>query len=166
MLISDPCYQVGYNGSIAFLLNLDKGKVVVSQLLDGYYSRVDNSVGVAFARLNGEQIIQVETANSMPPGLTYYYFRTDQNTGKATPKKLFKDGKKLSNEIYSAMLFGKPADFGLPKGAAELDIIRGRRLAQTFSVYKGDERGRIDDNGRRLRRVVYRWNGRFYAVVR
>ncbi len=96
MLVSDPCYQIGYNGSLAFLLNRNKGRVVVSQLLDGYYSRVDNSVGVAFARLNGEQIIEVETANSMPPEMTYYYFRVDQTTGKAIPKNLFRDGKKLS----------------------------------------------------------------------
>ena len=166
VLIPDPCYQAGYNGSIAFLLNRNKGRVIVSQILDGYYSRVDNSVGVAFARLNGEQIIEVETANSMPPELTYYYFRVDQNTGKAMPKNLFRDGKKLSNEIFSAMLFGKPADYGLPKDAGELDVIRGIRLAQTFSSYEDNERGRIDDNGRKLRRVVYRWNGRFYAAVR
>jgi len=157
VLILDPCYQIGYGGSLAFLLNRNKGKVIVSQLLDGYYSRVDNSVGVAFAQLNGEQIIEVETANSMPPGLTYYYFRVDQNTGKAIPKNLFRDGKKLSNKIYSAMLFGD---------SGELDVVRGNRLAQTFSVYEDDERGRIDDNGRRLRRIVYRWNGRFYSAAR
>ncbi|HLN97272.1 MAG TPA: hypothetical protein VK208_02200 [Pyrinomonadaceae bacterium] len=166
VLVSDPCYQRGYNGSIAFLLNRNRGKVVVSRLLDGYYSRVDNSVGVAFALQSGEQIIEVETANSMPPGLTYYYFRIDRNTGKAMPKNLFRDGKKLSNEIYSAMLFGKPDDFGLPKDAGELDVIRGTRLAQTFSAYEDIEGRGIDDNGRKLRRIVYRWNGRFYTAVR
>jgi len=166
VLISDPCYQIGYNGSIAFLLNRNKGGVVVSELLDGYYSRVDNSVGVAFAQLNEEEIIEVETSNSMPPGLTYYYFRVDKNTGKAVPKYLFRDGKKLSNEIYSAMLFGEPADFGLPKNAGELGVIRRSRLAATFSAYEDDEQGPVDDNGRRLRRVVYRWNGRYYAKAR
>jgi hypothetical protein len=166
VLVSDPCYQIGYNGSIAFLLNRNEGKVVVSELLDGYYSRADNSVGIAFAQLNREKIIEVETSNSMPPGLTYYYFRVDKNTGKAVPKNLFKDGNKMSNKIYSGMLVGKPADFGLPKNAGELDVIRGNRLAQTFSAYEDDLDGRIDDNGRRLRRVVYRWNGRFYATAR
>lgn len=166
VLIADPCYQIGYNGSIAFLLNRNKGRVIISQLLDGHYSRVDNSVDIAFAQSNGEQIIEVETSNSMPPGMTYYYFRVDQNTGKAIPKKLFRDGTKLSNKIYSAMLFDEPADFGLPKDAGELDVIRGNRLAQRFSAYEESERGRINDNGRRLRRVVYRWNGRFYEAVR
>jgi hypothetical protein len=82
------------------------------------------------------------------------------------PKNLFRDGKKLSNKIYSAMLFGKPADLGLPKNAGELDVIRGNRLAYTFSSYEDDEHGQIDDNGRRLRRVLYRWNGRYYATAR
>lgn len=166
VLISDPCYQIGYSGSIAFLLNRNKGRVIISQLLDGYYSRVDNSIGVAFAQLNGEQIIAVETANNMPPGLTYYFFHVDQHTGKAIPKSLFRDGKELSNKIYSAMLLGEPAEFGALKNASELNVIRGNRLAQTFSAYEESERGRINDNGRRLRRVGYRWNGRFYAAVR
>jgi hypothetical protein len=33
----------------------------------------------------------------------------------------------------------------------------------SFNAYEEDERGRINDNGRKLRRIVYRWNGRFYA---
>jgi hypothetical protein len=53
-------------------------------------------VELAFARLNGEQIIEIHTGNNMPPSLTNY-----------------------------------------------------------------SERGRINDSGRRLRRVRYRWNGRF-----
>jgi hypothetical protein len=64
------------------------------------------------------------------------------------------------------MLLGEPAEFGALKNASELNVIRGNRLAQTFSAYEESERGRINDNGRRLRRVGYRWNGRFYAAVR
>src|SRR5688572_3319955 len=44
MLIPDPCYQTGYGGSNAFLLHRTRGKVFVSQALDGYFSRADNSV--------------------------------------------------------------------------------------------------------------------------
>ena len=51
VMLSDPCYQTGFSGSNAFLLYHKDGKVFVSQLLDGYYSRVDNSVGLTFARL-------------------------------------------------------------------------------------------------------------------
>jgi len=57
-------------------------------------------------------------------------------------------------------------DLGLPPGTGELKIIRRHRLAPSFSAYEEDEHGRIDDNGRRLRRIVYRWNGRFYGVAK
>lgn len=166
VLIPDPCYQTGYNGSLLFLLNRHDGQIVVSQLIDGYYSRVDNSVSVAFARLGREQIIQLETANSMPPGLHYYYFRIDPRTGKAIPKDLFQDRGKPTNEVYSALLFDQPVDRGLRGTPRELAVIRGGRLAPSFSAYQENERGTIDDNGRTLRRIVYRWNGRFYEAVK
>ncbi len=163
-LIADPCYQTGFSGSNAFLLYRKDGKVLVSQVLNGYYSRVDNSVGIDFANLNGQQLVEVATANSMPPSLVSYFFVIDPQTNKAVPKKIFKDGGKLTNQICSAMLMSEPADVGLPKNADELKIISSNRLALTFSAYEEDERGKIDSNGRKLRRIVYRWNGRFYAV--
>ena len=43
--------------------------------------------------------------------------------------------------------------------------MRNRRLAPRFSAYEEHERGPIDADGRKLRRVVYRWNGRFYSEV-
>jgi hypothetical protein len=165
-LLDDPCYQPGYNGANAFLLYRKNGTVFVSQVLNGYYSRVDNSVGLDFARSNGELLIEVSTANSMPPSYVYYYFAIDPKTNKAIARKLFKDGKRLTNEIYSAMLMSEPADLGLPKNAGELKVINGHRLAPSFSVYEEDERGKIDSNGRKLRRIVYRWNGRFYVRAR
>ena len=165
-LLPDPCYQTGYNGANTFLLYRKGGSVSVSQVLNGYYSRVDNSVGVDFANLNGRQLVEVSTANSMPPSLVYYYFEIDPRTNKAVPSKLFKDGKKLTNEIYSAMLMNEPGYLGLPKNATELAVIHNNRLAPTFSAYAEDDRGKIDSNGRQLRRIVYRWNGKFYAPGR
>ena len=164
VVVPDPCYQTGYNGSNAFLLYRKDGRVFVSQVLNGYYSRVDNSVGIAFANLRGGQVVfEVTTANSMTPSLRSYFFVIDPKTNHAVPKKIFKEGSKLTNEIYSAMLMNDPADVGLPKDAEALKIFRGNRLAMSFSAYEEDERGRIDDNGRKLRRIIYRWNGRFYA---
>ena len=163
VLLPDPCYQTGFNGSNVFLIYRTIGRVFVTQLLNGYYSRVDNSVGIDFANLNGRQLIEVSTANNMPPGLTYYYFVIDAKTNQAVPKKLFKEGAKLTNVIYSAMLFSEPKDLGLPKDAGELKLIRNNRLAPTFSVFEESERGKIDDNGRKLRRITYTWNGRFYV---
>ena len=164
VVVPDPCYQTGYNGSNAFLLYRKDGRVFVSQVLNGYYSRVDNSVGIAFANLRGGQVVfEVTTANSMTPSLRSYFFVIDPKTNKAVPKKIFKDGEKLTNEIYSAMLMNEPTDVGLPKDAEALKILRGNRLAMSFSAYEEHERGKIDDNGRKLRRIIYRWNGRFYA---
>jgi hypothetical protein len=40
-----PCYQTQYGGSNAFAAFIVKGgRVTVSQVLDGYFSRADNSV--------------------------------------------------------------------------------------------------------------------------
>ena len=165
VLLTDPCYQTGFGGSNAFLLYRKGGKVFVSQVLNGYYSRVDNSVGLDFAKLNGQQIIEISTANSMPPSLYYYYFAIDPTTHKAAPKKMFKEGKKLTNTIYSDMLMDEPQSLRLPKDASELNIIRNGRLAPSFSAYEVSDHGRIKGNqNRNLNRIIYRWNGKFYAA--
>jgi hypothetical protein len=165
VLLTDPCYQTGFGGSNAFLLYQKGGKVFVSQVLNGYYSRVDNSVGIDFAKLNGEQIIEISTANSMPPSLYYYYFAIDAKTNKTVPKKIFREGKRLTNEIYSDMLMDEPRNLRLPPDASELNIIRKGRLAPSFSTYEVNERGRIHGiQNRNLDRTIYRWNGRFYVA--
>lgn len=162
VLIADPCYQTGFNGANAFVLHWRDGRVFVTQVLDGYYSRADNSVGINFANLKGQRIIEVTTGNSMPPSLVSYFFSIDRS-GRATPKRIFRTDRRLTNEIYSAMLMADPRDLNLPAGADELNIIRNRRLTPRFSAYEEHERGPIDAHGRKLRRVVYRWNGRFYS---
>lgn len=162
-LLDDPCYQTGFAGSNAFLLYRRDGKVFVSQVLNGYYSRVDNSVGIDFAKLNAQQVIEISTANSMPPSMVYYYFTIDPVTNKAIPKKIFKDGNKFTNQVYSDMLLADPKDVGLPANASELNVIVNGRLAPSFSAYAENEHGRIEASGRKFRRIIYRWNGRFYS---
>src|SRR5947207_648162 len=162
VLLSDPCYQTGFSGANAFLVLRKNGAVYVAQVLNGNYSRVDNSVGMDSIRWNGRQIVEISTANSFPPSLVSYYFEIDSRTNKALPKKLFRDGNKFTNEVYSDMLMADPKDLGLPQSAAELRVFVGKRLAPSFSAYEENEHGRIDANGRKLRRIVYRWNGRFY----
>jgi len=61
------------------------------------------------------------------------------------------------------MLMNEPGDLGLPKNATELNVISHNRLATTFSAYEEDDRGKIESNDRKLRRIIYRWNGRFYV---
>ncbi|HBB94825.1 MAG TPA: hypothetical protein DC054_05490 [Blastocatellia bacterium] len=162
-VLADPCFATGYSGSNAFLLVRRAGKVFVTQVLNGYASRFGNSVGADFANLNGQTIVEISTANSVPPSLWYHFFVIDPRTNKAVPKKLFKEDNKLTNEIYSDMLMGEAKDSGLTRDAKELNIIRNGRLAPSFSAYMQDENGKVDG---RLRRIIYRWNGRFYAPGR
>jgi len=167
MLASDPCYQTGFNGSNAFLLYRNAGRVSVSQVLDGYFSRADNSVWINSARLKAEQLVEIETATGgLNPYTTNYYFVIDHRSGKALPKNLFKDGRRLTNKITSAMILGGPDDGELPAGSAALEIIKGNKLARTFNIYEDDAEGGIDDHGRALKKIVYRWNGRFYVRAR
>jgi hypothetical protein len=159
ILVTDPCYQTGYNGSVAFLLYREGSRVFVTQVLDGNYSRVDNSVGFGFANFHGQQIIEVSTSNSMPPSVTNRYFVIDPKTHRAVPKKIFKAGRALTNQISSALILGEPAELGLPRNAQDMQIIRRNRLLPSFSSYREIFAG----DGRRLKRNVYRWNGRFYS---
>jgi len=157
VLIPDPCYQTEYGGANAFVLYRNGGRVTVSQVLDGYFSRADNSVTLAFAKLGGEEIIEVATGSGgLTPSLTNYYFVIDPHTKQAVPKNLFHGDHGPTNEISSAMLFNAtPA-------ITPLKIIRGQSLAPSFIIYEDNENGRIDDNGRKLSRKFLRWNGKEY----
>jgi hypothetical protein len=156
VLISDPCYQTEYGGSTAFLLYRSGGRVFVTQVLDGYFSRADNSVGIAFAKLNGKEIIEISTGSGgLNPSLTNYYFTIDPRSKQAVAINLFRGDHGPTNEISSAMLLSDA-------GSAPLGILRGHAMAQSFSVYVDDDKGKIDDNGRTLSRKTLRWNGKVY----
>ena len=148
MLIPDPCYQTGYGGSNAFLLYRNAGNVFVTQVLDGYFSRADNSVNLAFAKVKSEEIIEVSTGSGgLNPSLTNYYFVIDPRTNHAVPKNLFVGERgRPTNQITSELLLDSPARTSEP-----LQIVRGKTLAPSFVVYTG--------NGRRK---VLRWNGNGY----
>lgn len=161
ILVTDPCYQTGYNGSVAFLLYRDGGRVFVTRVLDGYYSRVDNSVGFDFANLNGQQIIEVSTSNSMPPSVTNHYFVIDPKTHRAVPGKIFKAGRTLTNQISSAMILGEPSELGLSRNAEDMQLIKQHRLLPSFSTYAEI----FSHDGRRLKQTVYRWNGRYFSEI-
>ena len=150
VLLRDPCYQTEYGGSNAFLLHQSGGKVFVSQVMDGYFSRADNSVNLDFANLGTEEIVEVSTGSGgLHPTLTNYYFVVDPRTNAAVPKKLFKGDHGPTNQITSAMLFNSTSPVSEP-----LRIVRGKTLAPSFIVYV--------DNGERLSRKILRWNGNVY----
>jgi hypothetical protein len=157
VLIPDPCYQTQYGGANAFMLYREGGRVTVSQVLDGYFSRADNSVTMDIAKLGAEEIIEVATGSGgLTPSLTNYYFVIDPHTHQAVPTKLFRGEHGPTNEISSAMMFGAtPA-------TTPLKIIRGHSLAPSFIIYVDSENGKIDDNGRKLSRQILHWNGKTY----
>jgi len=158
VLVPDPCYQTEYGGSNAFVLYRDASRVTVTPVLDGYFSRADNSVNMRLAKLNTQQIVEVSTGSGgLTPSLTNYYFVIDPNTHQAIPKNLFIDDKKPTNEISSAMLLSDSRAASEP-----LKVIQGQTLAPTFIIYVDDANGKIDDNGRTLSRKVLRWNGQVY----
>ncbi len=182
VLVADPCYQTQYGGSNAFLLYRVAGgrdalapvvgtsnrtgvrdplatardRIIVTQVLDGYFSRADNSVGLASAKLGAEDIIEISTGSGgLNPTLTNYYFTIDPNSKRAIPKNLFLGEHGPRNEITSAMLLESA-------GPEPLKIIRAHTLTPTFIIYSEDEHGKINDSGRTLSRRTLRWTGKLY----
>ena len=166
VLTADPCYQTGYGGSNAFLLYRQGARVYVTQVLDGHFSRADNSVHLDFARLDKEQLIEVSTTTGgLNPYINNYYFVIDKRSGKAAPKRLFKEGRRLTSTMTSAMILD---DSNIQGGSNEMEIIKANRLARTFVTYSaGNGPGAITDaNGSKFQRRVYRWNGRYYSRIK
>lgn len=95
VLTPDPCYQTYYNGTNAFLLYRHRGKVYVTKVLDGYYSRLANSISLKLSRSKLQPLIEIETVNlsAMRPETYSYYFVIDRATNKAVPTKLSRSGK-------------------------------------------------------------------------
>lgn len=157
MLISDPCYQTQYGGSNVFLLYRAGGRVTVTQVLDGFFSRADNPLTVSWAKLNGADIVELATwSGGLNPTLTNYYFVIDPKTGHAAPKNLFTGDHGPTNEISSALLMNDNS------ASSPLRLLRGQTLAQSFYIYVDDPKGKIDDNDRKLSRKILRWNGKLY----
>ncbi len=163
VLLPDPCYQTEYSGSVGFLLNHKGSTTHVSKVLDGYFTRADNAVNIDFAKLGQEEIIEVSTGSGgLHPEITNYYFTINPVTNRAVPKNLFVGDKGPTNEISSALLMSDPEDFDLPPDAVTLKVITANSLAPTISIYSEEDGGEIDDNGRKLKRTVLKWNGKVY----
>jgi hypothetical protein len=164
VLLPDPCYQTEYSGSVGFLLYHTGTKTLAAKSLDGFFTRADNAVDIDFAKLGREEIIEISTGSGgLHPELTNYYFTIDPRTNRAVPKNLFEGDKGPTNQITSAMLMNDPADVGLPVGSEALKVIDAHSLAKSFSIYNEVfEGGEIDDNGRKLNRIVLKWNGKMF----
>jgi len=90
VVLPDPCYQTSYNGANAFLLHRSSSKVYVTQVLDGYYSRLGKSIFLHLSGSAANPTIRIETANisGMRPQFTNHYFVIDKKTKKAVPRKI------------------------------------------------------------------------------
>jgi hypothetical protein len=163
IIAKDPCYQTGFSGSNMFLLNRVGGKVMASEVIDGFYTRTDYPPVVNFAMNGTEQIIEIATfSGGLYPTMTSYFFTIDKKTNRAIPKNLFKDNGKMTNQIYSDMILGEPEEYGLPPKSEALGIIKNNRLAKNFYVFEDTGEKFGEDNHQKFHRVIFKWNGKFY----
>jgi hypothetical protein len=113
-----------------------------------------------FATLNSQEIIEISTfSGGLTPYTTNYYFVIYPKSKRVVPKKLFKDKNKLSSEIISAVVLDPE------HGQPELQVLHAHKLARSFRVYDYVFGKNQDNEERKLSKVVYRWNGRFYAPI-
>jgi len=162
-ILPDPCFQTEYSGSNAFILYRKAGRVFVTEVLDGFFTRADNAINIDFAKLNNEVIIEISTGSGgLHPTLTNYYFTINTRTNRAIAKNIFIGDNGPTNEIHSALLMSDPENFELPADAVALKVIDSKSLAKSISIYAEDDAGKIDDNGRKLTRTVLKWDGKVY----
>lgn len=161
--IQDPCYQTGYNGSNMFLLYRLAQKVYVTEIVDGFFTRADFPIGVDFATLEGQKLIEIATTTGgLYPMVINYYFAIDSRTNRAVPKKLFRDEKgKPTHIISSMMLLGEPEEYGLPKKTEPLVIFKNGQMKRSFVVLDDSGRQRADDH-QVFEKTTLRWNGKYF----
>ena len=154
----DLCIFYSYTTLNAFILQRGGDRVFATQVLDAYYTRLDAAVDMGIATQNSEKVILVETHTSdgtMPPSLytTCSVYAIDPRSHRAIQKKLFKEGRKLTNKFtWDNYLF---EDEKLAKQWRAPEIIRDGRLVPRFYVYTLFKH--------RFVRTAYAWNGNYYA---
>jgi hypothetical protein len=161
VVLVDPCIHYSYSTLNAFILQRVGERVYATQVLDGYYTRIDAAVDMTLAEHKGEKLMMVETHTSdglMPPTLytTCSVYTMNPRSHRAVPKKLFKVKGRLTNKFrYDDYLF---EDEALEKQWHAPEIIRNGKLAPRFYVYTPVKR--------RVVRDTYIWNGTYYAPAR
>ncbi|HVF89626.1 MAG TPA: hypothetical protein VNH22_06130 [Blastocatellia bacterium] len=96
VLTPDPHYQNYFNGSNAYILFRKRGRVYVTEALDGYYSRLAKSISLKLYRVNSRRVVEIETVNisAMRPETAGYYFVINKATNRAIPKKPARKGRR------------------------------------------------------------------------
>lgn len=159
--LRDPCYQKNFEGSVLFLLVREGKTITVSKLLDGYFSRLTNSVDFFRATLQGHVIIAVLARGEAGPytNRRIHLFEIDPSSHQPRPYKIFSDGGEAVNELYSEDLLGAD-DTG--EDPSPLQLISGQKFAHTFVTYEEGGEEELDASGRHLRRSDWTFDGQKY----
>jgi len=162
VIAKDPCYQTGFNGSNVFLLNRVGGKVIASEIIDGFFTRADFPLGFDYAVNGSETIIEISTTSGgLNPSETYYYFTIDKKTNRAVSRNLFLIAGEPENKITSDMILGEPEEYGLPPKSVALRIIKNHKLTDRFYIFENTFEPFRGQNTKFIR-VLVKWNGKIY----
>lgn len=160
--VDDPCFKSDYGDSNIFALyRRPSGKVVVTLLIDDFFSRADDPMDVQFANLNGTKIVEVgTTTGGLHPSYNNYYFSIDDKTGKAKPELWFHGENGPTNMVSSQMLMEEPAAYGLSEDTEPLQVISKGRFRRKFVAYELSEITNSDQYI--FKKIVLKWNGKMF----
>jgi hypothetical protein len=162
LTVVDPCIWYSSSTLNSYVLQREGNKVYATQVLNAYYTRIDEAVAMEVAENNGERLIFVSTNTSdgmMPPSpfTTYYVYTINPQTHRAVPKNIFFD-KRLTNRFrYDGYLFADQ-DEKLANRWHAPEFVHNGKLASRFTVYYLINH--------RLSRDTYIWNGKYFTRSR
>jgi hypothetical protein len=95
VITSDPCVKYSYGTLNAFVLQHTATQVVVTQVLDGYFSRADNAVRMSITDRGGKRLLEVQVGSGgLHPESESFHFVIDPKTSRAVPRRRTKVGKR------------------------------------------------------------------------
>ena len=162
LTVVDPCIWYSSNTLNSYILQRAGNRVYATQVLNAYYTRIDEAVAMEVAENNGERLIFVYTNTSdgmMPPSpfTTCYVYTINPRTHRAVPKNIFFD-KRLTNRFrYDGYLFADE-DEKLANRWHAPEFVHNGKLASHFYVYNLYKH--------RLSQETYVWNGRYFMRSR
>jgi hypothetical protein len=160
IVTTDPCVKYSYATLNVFVLQRAADKVVVTQILDGYFSRADNAVGMGIANLGSERILEIwADTGGLDPHSEAYLFTIHPQTHRPVPKRIIRDGNEFTHKMTSCValeIWANKYEFDLPKDWQEMRLIQNAKLADKFYVYS--------EGQDKLERNVFKWNGKNYVL--
>lgn len=88
VITDDPCVKYSYGTLNAFVLQRTGDRVVVTQVLDAYFSRADNAVSMRIADRASQRTLEVSVGSGgLHPHTEFFHFTIDPKTHRAVPIK-------------------------------------------------------------------------------